>query len=96
MDKAKELEAAGQTGPSAELLAINRTSARACYLHAAASVVLLLHPHRHDLEAGRMTTVLAAIRPDSWNFPLFVHVLGAMILVGGLLTGASATRVRPR
>ncbi len=36
-----------------------------------------------------MTMVLATIRPDSWNFPLFVHVLGAMILVGGLLTGAS-------
>jgi hypothetical protein len=34
-------------------------------------------------------TVLAVIRPDSWNFPLFLHVLGAMILVGGLLTGAS-------
>jgi hypothetical protein len=34
-------------------------------------------------------TVLAAIRPDSWNFPLFLHVLGAMILVGGLLTSAS-------
>jgi hypothetical protein len=37
-----------------------------------------------------VTSVLAAVRPDSWNFPLFVHVLGAMILVGGLLTGASA------
>jgi len=35
-------------------------------------------------------SVLASIRPDDWNFPLFVHVLGAMILVGGLLTGASA------
>jgi hypothetical protein len=34
-------------------------------------------------------SVLAALRPDSWDFPLFVHVLGAMILVGGLLTGAS-------
>jgi len=34
-------------------------------------------------------TIIATIRPDSWNFPLFVHVLGAMILVGGLLTGAS-------
>jgi hypothetical protein len=31
---------------------------------------------------------LAAVRPDSWNFPLFVHVLGAMILVGGLVSGA--------
>jgi hypothetical protein len=35
-------------------------------------------------------SVLAAVRPDSWNLPLFVHVLGAMILVGGLLAGASA------
>jgi hypothetical protein len=34
-------------------------------------------------------STLAAVRPDSWNFPLFLHVLGAMILVGGLLTGAS-------
>jgi hypothetical protein len=41
MEKAKELEAAGQTGPSADLLAINRTS-RGLYLHTAASVVLLL------------------------------------------------------
>jgi hypothetical protein len=29
--------------------------------------------------------VLAA-RPTEWDFPLFLHVLGAMILVGGLLT----------
>ena len=28
--------------------------------------------------------MLAAIRPDSWNYALFVHVLGAMILVGAL------------
>ena len=35
-------------------------------------------------------SVLASIRPDSWNFPLFLHVLGATILVGGLVTGASA------
>jgi hypothetical protein len=33
-------------------------------------------------------SVIAAVRPDEWNFPLFVHVLGAMILVGGLLAGA--------
>jgi hypothetical protein len=35
-------------------------------------------------------SVLAAVRPDSWNFPLFVHVLGAMVLVGGLVTSASS------
>ncbi len=29
-------------------------------------------------------TVLAVIRPDSWNLPLFVHILGAMVLVGAL------------
>jgi hypothetical protein len=34
--------------------------------------------------------VLASVRPDSWNFPLFLHVLGAMILVGGLVAGASS------
>jgi hypothetical protein len=34
-------------------------------------------------------SVLAAVRPDEWNFPLLVHVLGAMILVGGLLSAAS-------
>jgi len=36
-----------------------------------------------------MTSLLALSRPTDWNFPLFVHILGAMILVGGLLTGAS-------
>jgi hypothetical protein len=35
-------------------------------------------------------SVLAVARPDSWDFPLFLHVLGAMILVGGLVAGASA------
>jgi hypothetical protein len=35
-------------------------------------------------------TVLASIRPDSWDFPLFLHVLGAMILTRGLLTGVSS------
>ena len=29
-------------------------------------------------------SVLAAIRPDDWNLPLFVHILGAMVLVGAL------------
>jgi hypothetical protein len=28
---------------------------------------------------------LAVIRPDEWNLPLFLHVLGAMLLVGTLL-----------
>jgi ABC-type sugar transport system permease subunit len=36
-----------------------------------------------------MTGVLATIRPDDWNFPLLVHILGAMILFGGLITGVS-------
>jgi len=33
---------------------------------------------------------LAAIRPDSWNYVLLLHVGGAMILVGATLTSASA------
>jgi hypothetical protein len=35
-------------------------------------------------------TLLALVRPDSWNFPLLLHIGGAMILVGGVLTAASA------
>ena len=30
-------------------------------------------------------SALAAIRADSWNLPLFLHVLGAMVAVGGLV-----------
>jgi hypothetical protein len=41
MDKAKELEAAGQTGPNSELLEINRTQ-RGLVLHSVASLALLL------------------------------------------------------
>ena len=28
--------------------------------------------------------MLAVIRPDSWNLPLFLHILGSMVLVGAL------------
>jgi hypothetical protein len=28
--------------------------------------------------------MLALVRPDSWNFPLFLHVLGATLLVGAV------------
>jgi hypothetical protein len=35
-------------------------------------------------------SVLAAIRPDDVNFPLFLHVLGAMLLVGMLFAVAVA------
>jgi len=34
--------------------------------------------------------MLAAIRPDSWNPALFLHVLGAMVLVGALVAGTVA------
>lgn len=35
-------------------------------------------------------SVVAAIRADQVNFPLFLHVLGAMLLVGTLLAVATA------
>ena len=41
-----------------------------------------------DLEAGRV--MLALIRPDSWNLPLFLHVLGATVLFGTVATVAIA------
>lgn len=34
-------------------------------------------------------SILALVRPDSWNFPLFVHIVGAVVLVGGILTCAT-------
>lgn len=34
--------------------------------------------------------MLALIRPDSWDFPLFLHVLGAMVLVGCLVAAGLA------
>jgi hypothetical protein len=37
--------------------------------------------------------MLAAIRPDDWDLPLFLHVLVAMLLVGGLLTGGTALAI---
>ena len=35
-------------------------------------------------------TVLAAVRPDDVNVALLVHVLGAMVLVGAVVTAATA------
>ena len=42
--------------------------------------------------------MIAAIRPDDWDFPLLMHVLGAMLLVGALcvvlIALAAAWRLR--
>jgi ribose/xylose/arabinose/galactoside ABC-type transport system permease subunit len=37
--------------------------------------------------------LLAIVRPDSWNFPLFLHVGGAMALVASLVVALYAIRV---
>ena len=37
-----------------------------------------------------MIGVLASIRPDSWNLPLFLHVLGAMVLVAAVTAAVVA------
>jgi len=39
-------------------------------------------------------SLLAAIRPDDWNIALFVHILGAMMLVGSLVLVATALAAR--
>jgi hypothetical protein len=33
-------------------------------------------------------SVVALVRPDSWDLPLFVHIFGAMLLVGALTLSA--------
>jgi hypothetical protein len=35
-------------------------------------------------------SVLAVIRPDDWSLPLFLHILGAMVLVGGLVLAVTS------
>jgi hypothetical protein len=35
-----------------------------------------------------LTTFASLTRPDSWDLPLFVHILGAMVLVGALTLSA--------
>jgi hypothetical protein len=37
--------------------------------------------------------MLAFVRPDSWSVALLVHVFGAMVLVGALVTAATAAVV---
>jgi hypothetical protein len=39
-------------------------------------------------------SLLAAIRPDDWNIALFVHILGAMLLVGALALVAASLASR--
>jgi len=41
-------------------------------------------------------SVIAAIRPDEWNFPLLMHVLGAFLLVGALVLTASVLLLASR
>ena len=40
--------------------------------------------------------MIATIRPDSWNFPLLLHVGGAMVLVGALVAVAATYLVAAR
>jgi hypothetical protein len=35
--------------------------------------------------------MVGAIRPDAWDFPLFLHVAGAMLLVGALVVVVATT-----
>ena len=34
-------------------------------------------------------STLAAIRPDSWDFPLLVHLVGVVLFMGGVVTAAA-------
>jgi hypothetical protein len=40
--------------------------------------------------------IVGAVRPDSWNLPLFLHVFGAMILFGALASAAITARASGR
>jgi hypothetical protein len=87
--KAVELQAAGKTEPNAELLALNRTS-RGLWLHVGTTVVILLVLVDMIWKPGAPDVVGVFPRSSDFNinFPLLIHVGGAMILVGGVLTAA--------
>jgi hypothetical protein len=87
MKKAEELEAARQTGPSPELLALNRTS-RGLWLHTITTIAVFLILIDMIWKPG--ASGIVAFRPDSWNVPLLIHITGAVILVGGVLGAAAA------
>ena len=87
-DRARALARDGDNQPNAELPCARPEPPRAVVPHRLGSDGRR-PPHRHDLQAGGLT-MLAAIRPDSSNYPLFLHVLGAMLLVGALVTAVTA------
>jgi hypothetical protein len=39
--------------------------------------------------------VLANIRPDSWNFPLFLHILGATLMFGAVAAAVGTLVLTP-
>ena len=43
-----------------------------------------------------MTSLLAAIRPDSWNFPLLLHIVGAAVFFGAVLTAVASSLTADR
>jgi hypothetical protein len=85
--RAKELQAAGQSGQSDELRALNRTSSGLLMLAISSLAIALIVI---DMIWKPGADALADLRPNNFNFALFIHVLGATILVGGVLTAASA------
>ena len=74
-------------------MAARRDEPRSATMHWIRTLVVHRPARPHDLEAGRMS-VLAAIRPDDWNLALFVHILGAMVLVGSLALVATSLAAR--
>ena len=85
--RAAELTAQGTT--TSPELAETFGATRAFWFHNATLRRRPPHRDRHDLEAGRM-------RPDSWNFPLLLHVAGAAVLFGAVAAAAVSTLAADR
>ncbi len=89
MNKAEELQAAGQDRPERGAARAQPNLAR-CAHALPDDGCSGPDPRRHDLQARRMNVFVESIRPNDWDWVLLLHVSGAMILVGGTLTAASA------
>jgi hypothetical protein len=83
LDRARELKSSGQAAQPGEF----RSSSGEVMLAISSLAILLIVL---DMIWKPGAPSLADLRPNSFNFPLLIHIVGATVLVGGVLTAAAA------
>ena len=83
LERARELKASGQAAQPGDF----RSSSGELMLAISSLAVVLIVI---DMIWKPGADALADLRPNSFNFPLLIHIVGATVLVGGVLTAAAA------